>query len=266
MTFDTYERNPLVVPLSPGSRALVVGGRAQDLPPELLADHRLLLWDLTGRSTIPGEVPQDIEQVFFTKFVSHAASIQVNKACAKRPSVQVHHPMLGTGQLKRCLNVVLGKEPPVRLNEVRHLVEEKPPETPKSLTMTDWVKQNIAENIKSGDGVRQVADRMWPLAQEAKVAGASFESFVKCIDNVTRRLGLTVQRRLKVSRKTSKVAAPVAAPSTAAVQRVLPSKKSEVLQMLDDAVAGLQLIREAVGTMEEAESTLAAIQEMLKKR
>lgn len=236
--------------LTGGGNLLVVGARSTNFPDVIRNHPRIRVWDSTDPASDNREIPENTRVIICTRFVAHALFGRLHKFAAKKHILMV--PGLGnTGEIKEVVRIALNipvefTEPapaePADAQEIAPMQSaHSEPDAPDTSTDVDAVaavphkkgalKEFVQANLNLQRGPADEARRILPLAKEAGFNTTTHAAIAQTIYVLRNPAGL---RAVK--------------PETAAPAPVIavPSNIGEALRLLDDAMAVLTLVREAV--------------------
>lgn len=110
-----------LAPLSHGN-ILIVGTKASNFDEELRTHPRVIMWDGQHENWVRKDIPQNVQAIFFTRFIGHNAFGKI-VAEARKKHLTVFNP-LGTGTIARQVKELLGSVEPVQKFEVTEEVKE----------------------------------------------------------------------------------------------------------------------------------------------
>ncbi len=249
-----------------GHRQVLVVGGTSTIPPELRDHSQIVWWDLKDRDTPPPPIPKMVSLVVMTRFIRHVAMFGLKEQCKARSIMMVNQP-LQTGQLKNLLRI---------------LVKDKAPQADeeKEAGMSDAIDRAIGQTVRTfGRGelaafVAKHADlSRTPYVLEARRLHqlAAEEGFTTTEDSIAQ--SMTQARRVlaepEAVRVPPVVAEPLAQPvpqvaqqQAAAVQAaVLQDDDAELVRMINDALATLELVKQ---TVVERAGKRAQLRELMK--
>lgn len=296
---DHYGQNRLLKPISPGSKVLVVGLLADQLPDRFRDDDRVIVWPSNHmNNTIRGEVPVDVEQIVVCRFISHASFEQLRKVAMQR-HIWLHSKPYNTGQIKRALDALLGNAPEVRESDLEKIPAEATPnqrltaplashlprpvtppkessvptataetnKTPRSgrhPVIQNWVQTHI--DMKPGETYGDVARRLYKEFHQ-EFPSTSEKYLHQVVGKVARQLGLKSAKKYTPPGQTKhrgRAATPVVRSTQTVSKNSEPvGAKANILALLDDAIAGMQLIRDEVSRLQVDSTALDKIRRLL---
>jgi len=225
--------------LANGGVVVVVGGRDTNVTPEQRADPRLVYWDTNGDGKDAEEriLPANCRGVVMTRFTSHRISNWILAQTRKRAGVTLFHAT-GTGHLKTILDQIIAGAPrftpaPVppppaaptpsnTINLIERLAESLPPGK-RQLAPRGSIQALVKAHYDPSQPITSERTRLVALAREQGVITTSGS-----VDQTIRKL----RRERGLSGTPPCLEAPA-------------SEGETVLRTFDDAIAGLQLAREA---------------------
>lgn len=207
--------------LEDGGVLVVVGTRTTNVSDEWRSHPRVQLWDSTDPDTRRRELPSNARAVIYTRWVSHDLTNRLIKTARDRGNVTLF-PISSTHALN---------------DKIAELFGMKPLTTAPTTAKKGALKQLVIEHADFTVSPKVEAQRLFALAREKGIATTP-TSVAECLGRVRRE-----QRRTD-------------APDSVTLTR--PTGTGHVLAVLDDAIAGLQLIRETVEKMDTENKTLAA--------
>jgi len=213
--------------LEDGGVLLVVGARTTNIDPAWREHPRVVFWDSTDPSTARSDVPTNARAIIYTRWVSHAVTDRLIKTARDR-KLTIFPMITSTHTLNDKIGEVLG------------VALEKKGTRPTRGALQDFVlKQANFANTPSAEGAR-----LFALARESGLATTP-NSVMECLRRIRRKQGRT------------------AVPPSVALAR--PTGVAHVMAVLDDAIAGLQLVRETVAVLEADNRELHTRLDTLKK-
>jgi hypothetical protein len=278
-----YVRDPIVQPLGETAKVLVVGGRVDALPDEILDHPQTVVWDLgtqRGEGSFRGEVPGDVQIILMTRWISHP---QRNKLMeiAKSRGIWMHPHPLTTSQLRKYVRVLLGWDPPVNTQAILSTAEEKPvlttpmasfvhqkaevPNVPKTMRkrgdITKFIAANLPKTIPPDMTLTMLADQLHKAAEKAGLTGVSQTGFRQSYFKAAKDAGLRSKLAMKrddlkkakgqsTTSATPQVVQPVAQANPVPKPSSIHPTVANVLALIDDAISGMQLIRNRVEELE----------------
>lgn len=216
-------------------KVLVVGVRGDNVTPEQRAHPQLLFWEKEEAER--GVVPAAAHLVLVTRFISHPVYERLKTHCHKVGIAFGSHP-IGTGQLKELLKPFMPEE---QEKETGMITEADRSRTVKSFArgaLQDFARQH--GDLDAAPAVLEIR-RLVELA-----ATHGYETSFGAMNSAFYRL-----KELRSAAAAAPVVAVPAKPVTAAVTQKLAGVMDddvEILRMIDDVRAAMELIRQAVAT------------------
>ena len=210
-------------PLSHGN-ILIVGTKQSNFDEEIRTNPRVILWDGQQESWTSKSIPQNVQAIFFTRFIGHNAFGKI-VAEARKKHLTVFNP-LGTGIIARQVKELLGTCVEPVTNE--ELMKEVETMTTTKITGTGKLTAFIPY-INLDKNNRQNADDLFERSKEIGVE-TTRDSLANFIGAYRRKLGIN-----KFRRNTHPKVKTVKAESTTL---------DAAVQMLDNAIKELKDMRE----------------------
>jgi hypothetical protein len=257
--------------LKNGGKVLVVGGQNKSW--ESFRNHPQIVFFTGSQAEIARNLkngnnfPSNTHAVIMSKFIGHAEAIKVREE-ARRKKMPIIGP-LNDGQIAELLDNLTNHEPLSKQETLVTTTQPTPsvnstPTAGRKVAKSGVVKQFVSENHRPEGTIGEEAQRLLPLAHAAGITTTTIGSLEQGVRELRTKLGLRVPRGSKPSKvvSISKTTAPTAPP--VARQGVTAEKFTTLLGMLDEAVAGLGLIREEVVKLGQADSKLVQLRNLLK--
>lgn len=224
--------------LEGGGRVLVVTGEGKtELPSDWTDDPRVIVWATQNVHAPLGVVPSNVRAILTTRHISHQAMHGLREE-AKRLRIVIF-PMMSPGEIKTKLATMgIGKIDEETQKPIAPVTLEKE----LKATERGAIKKLVEENVDWSKPAADEARRLLALA-ESRGIKTTFSSIEQRINKDKREKGLTA--------------------SVPSIQRK-KSREEVVLKALDDAIAGLQLVRESVQTLEKENREITERFEKLK--
>lgn len=206
--------------LANGGVIVVIGGRTTNFPQEYREHPQLVFWDSTEQYR-PNDLPANTKAIVFTRFVDHALSTPLYKIARER-GIVFTPPEHGTGKVKETIDHFLGVSPVVQAKKV--------------IAAKGQIKTLVEEHCDFTKATSDEARRLFDIARSQNIP-TSVESIAQAIGNIRRQKGLT---------------------GTPAVMRAKLSQTQQAVNTLNDAIAGLEILRDFVRDTEAENVNLKA--------
>lgn len=224
-----------IKPLTPisGGVILIVGAKASNFDRDIREHRQVILWDSQDQRWHAQDLPTNARAVFITRFIGHAAFEKIIAEARKR-RITIFNPT-GTGIIARQVRELLG------LTRETEVTTPQPTAQVKEITVgTEQKKATTASVIRSllnhDETISQNFERIMPELRKHNLPAK--EASVKT----------TIGAELRKKKPAVKAQPKKEKPSTAS--------KSDVIQILDEAIMSLQLVREEVIRLTELQTTL----------
>jgi hypothetical protein len=212
--------------LEDGGLILVVGTRTTNIADEWRQHPRVVCWDSTNATTARNDVPTNTRAIIYTRWVSHQLTDRLIKTARDRKLTLF--PMSTTHQINDKIAEVLGVK-----------VEKKGERPARGQLQTFILEHADFSRTPSTE-----AERLFALAREHGLA------------TTPNSVEVALRRIRRTQRRTD-------APPSVTLAR--PTGTAHVVAVLDDAIAGLQLVRETIEKLEVENRELNARLEAMKK-
>jgi hypothetical protein len=143
----TYTEIKPLQPLSFGN-VLIVGVNPRGFDESLRNHPRVIMWDSQNENWTTKDIPHNVRAVFATRWVSHAAYVNIIKE-AKKKHITIFNPT-GTGIIARQVKELLDLRKAIPMTDtVTDTVTDSPVETVETIETTE-TKENIVKQKTHG--------------------------------------------------------------------------------------------------------------------
>lgn len=264
-----------------GQKILIVGTKAGNLP-QWLRDHPLVIeWEAHGSEVNKATtLPEGTGVVLFLRWVAHRNHRRIC-AAAREAGIYAHPELLGTGEVRRTLNPLLPIEPAEPAAETSASLE------PWAGSLISFVEQHYVFSTEYRHQTREV-ERLLRLAHQLGLTTTQ-SSMISMVSNAHTRLARVKEDarmatlppvpdvpellakpldRDKVAYFKAEPPSTVAAlvETNATAEASVDTSMSELLRMIDDAVAVLGLAREQLVQLSAKNTTLRSSREALRDK
>ena len=211
------EEKPLT-PINHG-QILIVGGKTSNFDSDILDNPRVLLWDSQNENWHSKEIPSNTVAIFMTRFIGHNTFDKIVKE-ARKKRITIFNP-LGTGIINKKLRELLGTEKKMEI--------VMKPETNEKIVPVKKLSKRIKEVLIEFPSI-EVIEASSILKIEGYYNRYSEDTIKNRFYNIRKR----------ITEKKS----------------IIKGDQSDIVKVFDDAIAGLQLIREQVIKLSELQEKL----------
>jgi hypothetical protein len=185
-------------PLAHGN-ILIVGTKASNFDEEIRTNPRVILWDGQHENWVRKDIPQNVQAIFFTRFIGHNAFGKI-VAEARKKHLTVFNP-LGTGTIARQVKELLGSVEPVQKFEIE---TKKEVETMTTTKVTGYGKLPVF--IPFIDFTLNNRANAKILMEKAKELGVEStpDSLANFVGAYRRKMNHSSHRRTRVKTETVK--------------------------------------------------------------
>lgn len=246
-----------------GGRVLVVGGH-WNKGWDSFKNHPALIWWNGEQKDISrylknndNRLPDNVKGVILSRFISHSESSIVLKEARKKHILIMG--VLNDGEITNKISEIVEKSESTVIQSVPIAVEKS------VVVSTDrsrgWQKRFIQDHHQSDLITSKEGERLFKLAEENKLS-TTLGSMQQAVGVYRKKLGIVVGDHYSL-RKPISTSTP---PSPVLKQKKTEEPTSEIeiiTKMVDDAIAGLRLIRENISKLHRRDAEFTKLKERL---
>ena len=250
-----------------GHGKVLVCGFPQHFPDSYRRHPQVVIWDYNGETRA---VPAAVRLVLITRFLRHGAMYRLKDWCAQN-GVTFGHRVMGTGEIRALLRPLVGDDAAVdtmdddntqetdnamaTAEQTTTAAEDRP-----KLDGNKFAKGELARMVSKHanlgiDVIKPEAERVHKVLTDLGMR-TTVGSVAQCIGQMRIKLGIRKGRKgdapangkaskRKVERETPRDAEKFEAPQ-AQLSAAIADDDQQILQMLTDAVAAMELVRDAI--------------------